>query len=128
MALIILLVLIAAAGYWWLAGDHSANRNEKLYLRRRGYDGGQKPVGPPVSSDTLLMNLLQSLDDVSANSRRRAAEELEELCETGKRDSRMFSPLVTALDDSSPIVRKAVADALASLGDARAVARIWQLD
>jgi hypothetical protein len=127
MALLILLALIAAAVFWWLLGNRATNLNEKIYLRSRGYGGDEKPRGRPVSRDVRLLGLLASLDDVSPSSRQRAAEEVEKLCEGGQRDSRMYSPLVTALDDSSPVVRKAVAGALASLGDIRAVPRLERI-
>ncbi|HEU4388612.1 MAG TPA: HEAT repeat domain-containing protein [Blastocatellia bacterium] len=127
MPLLILLALIVAAVFWWLLGDRAANLNEKVYLRSRGYGGDDKPRGRPVSRDVRLLGLLASLDDVTANARQRAAEDIEKLCNGGQRDRRMYSPLITALDDSSPIVRKAVASALASLGDTRAVERLERL-
>ena len=127
MALLILLALIVAAVFWWLLGERATSLNEKIYLRSRGYGGEEEPKGRPVSRDIRLLGLLASLDDVTASARERAAEELEKLCAGGQRDSRMYSPLVTALDDSNPLVRKAVAAALASLGDARALPRLERL-
>jgi hypothetical protein len=122
MFLVIVLVLIAVAVAWWLKSRRALSRNERMYLRRRGYEfeEGDKE-GPAVSSDVRLLGIIESLNDLTPYARQRAAEQLAGMCEAGKRDSRMFAPLVTALDDSNASVRGAVVKALASLGDERAI-------
>jgi HEAT repeat protein len=127
MPLLILLIIVIGAIIWWLSGNRALSLNERLYLKRRGYapDLGTPSVpGPPVSPDTRLNNLLESLGDLSPYSRQRAAEDLSEMCVRGERDARMFSALVTALDDGDASVRAAVAVALANLGDQRATDRL----
>jgi hypothetical protein len=127
MPLLIILVLVAVAIIWWLKSSRGVSLNERVYLRSRGYASDGEAKGPPVSKDKRLMSLLQSLDDVSVNSRQKAAEDITKLCENGQRDGRMYSPLVAALDDNSPLVRRAVAAALASLGDPRALDRLERI-
>ncbi|MCI0489827.1 MAG: HEAT repeat domain-containing protein [Blastocatellia bacterium] len=122
MPLVIFIVLVFIVVLWWLNSNKALSRNEKLYLKRRGYEIEEAPpAGPPVSSDTRLFGLIESLGDLSPYARQRAAEDLSRLCEEGRRDTRMLSSLVTALDDSDASVRGAVAIALGNLGDARAI-------
>jgi hypothetical protein len=125
MGMLILVVLIVGGIIWWLNSNQAASRNERTYLKTRGYD----PVEPPevrsaARQEARLMDLLNSLDDVTPYSRERAAEELSLLCESGGRDERMFAPLVAALDDRNSSVRGAAAMALGNLGDARAVSHL----
>ena len=125
MGMIILVVLVVAGIIWWLSNSQSASRNERTYLRTRGYD----PVDPPevrsaARQEARLMDLLNSLDDVTPYSRERAAEELSLMCESGERDDRMFAPLVAALEDRNSSVRGAAAMALGNLGDERAVSHL----
>lgn len=121
MTLIVVLVLVAVAVAWWLNGRRSMTANERNYLRQRGYTLPQDEAsGPALSADTNLLNVIESLNDLTPFSRQRAAEELSRMCEAGRKDTRMFAPLITALDDNSAAVRGAVAKALASLGDERA--------
>ena len=114
----VLVIVIALALIYAFKGERGLNLNERLYLKRRGYE---PPIelddGPPVSKDTRLFSLIESLSDVSAYGRRRAAEDLSRMCESGHRDPRMLSSLVAALDDSDASVRGAVAMALGNLGD-----------
>ena len=125
MGMIILVALIIGGIIWWLSSNQAASRNEKTYLRTRGYDRSEEPeVRSAARQEARLMDLLNSLDDVTPYSRERAAEELSLLCESGGRDGRMFAPLVAALDDRNSSVRGAAAMALGSLGDARAVAHL----
>jgi hypothetical protein len=126
--MIILVVLIVGGIIWWLSSSQAASRNERTYLRTRGYD----PVDPPevrsaARQEARLMDLLNSLDDVTPYSRERAAEELSLLCESGERDGRMFAPLVAALDDKNSSVRGAAAMALGNLGDERAVSHLERI-
>jgi hypothetical protein len=126
--MIILVVLIVGGIIWWLSSSQAASRNERTYLRTRGYD----PVEPPevrsaARQEARLMDLLNSLDDVTPYSRERAAEELSLLCESGERDDRMFAPLVAALDDRNSSVRGAAAIALGNLGDERAISHLERI-
>ena len=123
MPLIVLLVLIILAVVWWLSSKQAQSLNERIYLRRRGYDTGDGPApGAQVARDTRLLTLLDSLGDVTPYSRQRAAEEIAQMCESGQSDPRMLAPLIAALDDDDNAgVRGAVASALGSLGDARAI-------
>jgi HEAT repeat protein len=122
MWMVFILALAVIGAVWWLKGRQTLNTNERLYLRRRGYDAGDEGrTGPAVSRDTRVLDLIESLGDVTPYSRERAAEELSVLCETGEKDERMFAPLVTALDDNNAAVRGAVALALGNLGDPRAI-------
>lgn len=125
MLLFILAAVIVVAVVWWLKGERALSRNEELYLKRRGYDpGDDEGEGPPIARDARLFNLLESLGDVSPYSRQKAAEELSRMCSAGQRDSRMYSSLVTALDDKDSSVRSAVVSALGNLGDARGIEKL----
>src|SRR5215831_1185272 len=125
MGMIILVALIVGGIIWWLSSNQAASRNEKTYLRTRGYDPVDAPeVRTAARQEARLMDLLNSLDDVTPYSRERAAEELSLLCESGGRDERMFAPLVAALDDRNSSVRGAAAMALGNLGDVRAVTHL----
>jgi HEAT repeat protein len=118
MLLIVLIIVIVVALIYAFRGDGSLSFNERLYLKRRGYE---PPIdvneGPPVSRDARLFSLIESLSDISPYARQRAAEDLSRMCASGQRDSRMLSSLITALDDSDASVRGAVAKALGKLGD-----------
>lgn len=117
MLFIILVIIIVVALLYVLNSDRGLSRNEKLYLRRRGYEPSiDSDEGPPISRDARLFSLIESLSDISPYARQRAAEELSRLCVSGQRDPRMLSSLVTALDDSDAAVRGAVAMALGKLG------------
>ena len=121
MLFLILIVLIIIGVIWWLKSDRVLNRNERLYLKRRGYEPpSQSDAGPPVSKDVRLFSLIESLSDISPFARQRAAEDLSRMCVEGNRDPRMLSGLVTALGDSDAAVRGAAATALGNLGDAGA--------
>jgi HEAT repeat protein len=122
---IILLILAAGGVIWWLNGKRSVSLNERVYLRSRGYDDTPPPrEDAGARQEARLMDLLDSLDDVTPYSRERAAEELSLMCESGSADERMLAPLVTALDDSNANVRGAAALALGSLGDSRAIVHL----
>src|SRR5215472_16948043 len=124
MGMLILVVLIVGGIIWWLNSNQAASRNERTYLKARGYDPVETPeVRSATRQEARLMDLLNSLDDVTPYSRERAAEELSLLCESGGRDERMFAPLVAALDDRNSSVR-AAAMALGNLGDVRAVTHL----
>ena len=119
MLFIILVIVIVSALVYGLSGNRALNRNERLYLKRRGYEPPPADLdeGPPISRDARLFSLIESLGDISAYARQRAAEDLSQMCISGKRDSRMLSSLIAALDDSEATVRSAVAIALGNLGD-----------
>jgi len=122
MPLIILIVLVVVAALWWVNGQRTLSANERLYLKQRGYAGGEDPEpGPPIPKDTRLFGLIESLTDLSPFARQRAAEELSRLCASGHRDPRMLTSLIAALGDSDAAVRSAVAIALGNLGDVAAV-------
>jgi HEAT repeat protein len=123
MLFIILLIVIVSALVYAFSSNRALNRNERLYLKRRGYEPPPTEIdeGPPVPRDALLFSLIESLGDISTYARQRAAEDLSRMCASGKRDSRMLSPLIAALDDSEPAVRGAVALALGNLGDPASV-------
>jgi hypothetical protein len=107
---------------WWVKSERAISRNEKLYLRRRGYDTAEAVADePPVHKDTRLFGLIESLGDLSPFARQRAADELSRMCEEGRGDSRMLPALLAALNDRDASVRGAVAAALANLGDLQAV-------
>src|SRR5262249_39957458 len=111
-----------------ISSERILNRNERLYLRRRGYDpppDGEQGGGP-VSKDFRLLSLIESLSDLSPYSRQRAAEDLGRMCASGRRDPRMLGPLIEGLDDSDASVRGAVAKALENLGDPASLERIKQ--
>jgi HEAT repeat protein len=122
MLFIILVIVIVVALIYGLRGDGSLSFNERLYLKRRGYE---PPIeineGPPVSQDAKLFSLIESLSDISPYARQRAAEDLSRMSASGQRDARMLSSLIAALDDSDASVRGAVAAALDKLGDRTAV-------
>ena len=122
MLLIILVIVIVAALTYGLSSERRLNLNERLYLKRRGYEAPTDTnEGPPVSKDARLLSLIESLSDISPYARRRAAEDLSQMCASGQRDSRMLPALIPALDDSDAGVRGAVAIALANLGDPASV-------
>jgi len=122
MLFIILIIVIVVALIYGLKGDGTLSFNERLYLKRRGYE---PPIdineGPPVSKDARLFSLIESLSDISPYARQRAAEDLSRMCASGQRDLRMLSSLIAALDDSDASVRTAVAIALGRLGDPASV-------
>ena len=123
MLFIILVIVIVSALVYAFSSNRALNRNERLYLKRRGYE--PPPIefdeSPPISKDARLFGLIESLGDISAYARQRAAEDLSQMCVSGKRDSRMLPSLVAALDDSEAAVRGAVAVALGNLGDPASV-------
>jgi len=121
MLLIVVATVIVVALLWWVNSERAISRNEKLYLKRRGYDGGEPIAGPPVHKDARLLGLIESLGDLSPFARQRAAEELSRMCEEGRGDSRMLPALLAALNDKDASVRGAVAAALANLGDQQAI-------
>jgi HEAT repeats len=123
---LLIIVVIVIVVIWWLKSERTLSRNERLYLKRRGYQADPVDVGPPVDPDSQLFSLINSLSDISPYARQRAAEELSKLCAGGKRDPRMYESLVEALDDNEPAVRSAVAAALGSLEDVRAIAPLEQ--
>ena len=123
MLFIILIIVIAVALIYAFRSQQGLNRNELLYLRRRGYEPpAEFEERAPVSKDTRLFSAIESLSDVSAFARQRAAEDLSRMCETGHRDPRMLSSLIAGLNDSDASVRSAVAIALGKLGDPASVA------
>ncbi len=122
MLFIVLIIVIVVALIYAFRGDGSLSRNERLYLKRRGYESPiDVNAGPPVSRDARLFSLIESLSDISPYARQRAAEDLSRMCASGQRDPRMLSSLLTALDDSDASVRGAVATALGKLGDPASV-------
>jgi hypothetical protein len=121
MLFIILIIVIVVALFYAFRGDGSLSFNERLYLRRRGYEPPIDVEGPPVSKDARLFSLIESLSDISPYARQRAAEDLSRMCASGQRDPRMLSSLIAALDDSDASVRGAVAMALGKLGDPASV-------
>jgi hypothetical protein len=122
MLLIVVVAVIVVAVLWWVQSERAISRNEKQYLKRRGYDAGEPLAeGPPVHKDTRLYGLIESLGDLSPFARQRAAEELSRMCENGGGDTRMLPALLAALNDSDPSVRGAVAVALGNLGDRKAI-------
>jgi len=126
MPLIIFAVLIIAI-VWWLNSKRTLSRNEKLYLKRRGYSTDEPlQAVPPVTRDSRLLGLIESLGDLSPYARKRAAEDLARMCEGGQRDERMFPSLVVALRDSDAQVRGAVAVALSNLGKTEALEPLKQ--
>src|SRR5260370_19091309 len=125
MFTVIVLGLIVGGAIWWYRSQRAVTLNERIYLRQRGYDPGDEPKGDRgVAKETRLMDLLDSLDDVTAYARERAADEISLMCESGQKDERMFAPLVAALDDSNAAVRGAAAIALGHLGDRRAIEQL----
>ena len=127
MLFIILVIVIVAGFIYALKSEKGLNRNERLYLKRRGYEPPTEvEERPRVSKDTRLFSAIESLSDVSAFARQRAAEDLSRMCESGNRDPRMRSALLTALDDSDASVRCAAAIALGKLGDLASIAALTQ--
>jgi HEAT repeat protein len=119
---IFIFIAIALALAWWFSGMRAGSRNERLYLRRRGYQQPEQPEQrEPKPKDAYLFGLIESLGDLSPFSRERAAQELTRMCDSGKRDARMMGALVATLNDTDASVRRAAAGALASLGDAEAL-------
>lgn len=119
--LILIIVIAVALGYAFRS-QQDLSLNERLYLRRRGYEPpAEVEERPQVSKDTRLFSAIESLSDLSSFARLRAAEDLSRMCESGNRDPRMSSSLVAALDDSDASVRGAAAKALAKLGDPESV-------
>ena len=121
MLLIVVATVIVVALLWWVNSERAISRNEKLYLKRRGYDGGEPIAGPPLNKDARLFGLIESLGDLSPFARQRSAEELSRMCEEGRGDSRMLPALLAALNDKDASVRGAVTAALANLGDQQAI-------
>jgi hypothetical protein len=118
MLFTILVIAIVVALTYAISGNRALNLNERLYLRRRGYEPPiEVSPRPLVSKDTRLFSLIESLGDVSPYARRRAAEDLSRMCASGHRDSRMQASLIKTLDDSDASVRGAAAIALGNLGD-----------
>jgi len=119
MLFIILVIVIVAGVVYVISGERRQSLNERLYLRRRGYEPPPEvEEGPPVSKDARLFGLLQSLSDISPYARQRAAEDLARIKNaSGQRDPRVLSSLIAALDDSDASVRGAVAKALGKIGD-----------
>jgi len=125
MVFIFLIIVIAVGFIYALRSQQGLSLNENLYLKRRGYDPpAEFEERPQVSKDTRLFSAIESLSDVSAFARQRAAEDLSRMCESGHRDPRMLSALIATLDDSDASVRSAVAAALGELGDAAAVSSL----
>src|SRR6266498_2685652 len=85
MLFIILIIVIVVALIYAFKGDGPLNFNERLYLRRRGYE---PPIevneGPPVSKDARLLSLIESLSDISPFARQRAAEYLSRIGASGQ--------------------------------------------
>jgi HEAT repeat protein len=118
MLLVILIIIIVVAVSYGLRSRSELNLNEKLYLRRRGYQATNESIErAPVSKDLKLLGAIESLSDVSPYARQRAAEDLSRICAAGNRDDRMLSPLIEALNDNDASVRSAVATALGNYGD-----------
>jgi hypothetical protein len=127
MLFIILVIIIVAGFIYALKGEKGLNRNERLYLKRRGYEPpAEVEERPQVSKDTRLFSAIESLSDVSAFARQRAAEDLARMCESGNRDPRMLSALISALNDNDASVRSAAAIALGKLGNAASIAALTQ--
>ena len=126
MPLIIIIVVVIGL-VWWINSQRTLSLNERLYLKRRGY-AVEEPVdlGPPVPKDTRLINLIESLGDLSPFARQRAAEDLSRMCQAGQRDPRMLPSLIVALNDSDASVRSTVASALGNLSNMEAVEPLKQ--
>jgi hypothetical protein len=122
MLFIFLIIVIVVALTYGFRSQQGLSLNERLYLRRRGYEPpAEFEERPQVSKDTRLLSAIESLSDVSAFARQRAADDLSRMCESGHRDPRMLPALIAVLDDSDASVRSAVAMALGKVGDAAAV-------
>jgi HEAT repeat protein len=118
MLLIILVIVIVVAVSYGLSSQRGLNLNERLYLKRRGYEPPlDVDEGPPVSSDARLFSLIESLSDISPFARQRAVEDLARIALSTSPDRRVTTSLIAALDDSDASVRSAVAKALGRLGD-----------
>ncbi len=118
MLFIILIIVIAVALIYAFRSQQGLSPNERRYLKRRGYEPpAEVEERPQVSRDTRLFSAIESLSDVSPFARQRAAEDLSRMCESGRRDPRMLSSLIAALDDSDASVRGAVATALGNFAD-----------
>ena len=123
MLLIILVIVIVAGVAYALNSDRGLNLNERLYLKRRGYEPPlDANEGPPVSQDARLYSLIESLSDISPYARQRAVEDLSRMVTSSQHDPRVLPSLIGALDDSEASVRGAVAKALGKLGDKASVA------
>ena len=107
-----LIVLIVVAVVWWAGNRKGLSFNERQYF----------DDGPPITKDTRLLNLIESLGDLSPYARQRAAEDLARMCQSGGRDERMLPSLLAALDDNDASVRSAAANALIQFGSPEAVA------
>ena len=119
----VLIVLIVVAIVWWASNRKGLSVNEQQYLKNRGYAADAAlDAGPPVTKDTRLFSLIESLGDLSPYARQRAAEDLARLCQSGGRDERMLPSLLAALDDTDASVRSAAANALLQLGSPEAIA------
>lgn len=122
MLFIFLIIVIAIALTYAFRSQQGLNRNERLYLKRRGYEPPTEvEERPRVSRDTPLFSAIESLSDVSVFARQRAAEDLARMCESGRRDPRMLSALIEALEDNDASVRSAVATALGKFGDPESI-------
>jgi hypothetical protein len=121
----VLIILIVAAVVWWASSRKGLSFNERQYLKNRGY-AADAPLdaGPPITKDTRLLSLIESLGDLSPYARQRAAEDLARLCQSGGRDERMLPSLLAALDDNDASVRSAAANALLQLGSPEAIASL----
>src|SRR5262249_34364460 len=116
--LLILVIIIVAGLAYAFSSQRGLNLNERLYLKRRGYEPPiDVPEGTPVPRDARLYSLIESLSDISPFARQRAAEDLSRMCASGQSDPRMLNPLIDTLNDSDASVRGAVATALGKLGD-----------
>lgn len=123
MLAIAFIVLIVIAVVWWTKSGRGLSFNERQYLKSRGYAADVSlDAGPPITRDTRLFSLIESLADLSPYARQRAAEDLARLCQSEVRDARMLPPLLKALEDSDAAVRSAVANALTQLGSNEAIA------
>jgi hypothetical protein len=121
--ILILIIVVAVVLIYAFRSQQGLNPNERSYLRRRGYEPpAEFEERPQVSKDTRLFSAIESLSDVSPFARQRAAEDLSRMCESGRRDPRMLSSLMAALDDSDASVRGAVVAALNKFGDPASLA------
>jgi len=103
MLFIILVIVIVSAVFYGLSSHRRLSLNERLYLRRRGYEPpADINEGPPVSKDARLFSVIESLTDISPYARQRAAEDLSRMCASGERDSRMLSALIARLMTATP--------------------------
>ena len=119
----VLIILIVVAVVWWMNSGKGLSFNERQYLKSRGYAADASlDAGPPITRDTRLLSLIESLSDLSPYARQRAAEDLARLCQSGTRDERMLPSLLAALDDNDAAVRSAAANALLQLGSPDAIA------